>query len=43
MIDGANVFDQPLKTILEHMISWEQLLLAKRMFTQLVAYLITHI
>ena len=38
MIDGKNVFDQPLKIILEHMIIIENLQLVKRIITQLVVY-----
>ena len=36
MINGENVFDQPIKTIRLHMKTLEKLLLAKEMITQLV-------
>ena len=38
MIDGKNIFDQPLKIILEHMIIFKNLRLVKRIITQLVVY-----
>ena len=38
MIDGKNVFDQPLKIILEHIIIFENPQLVKRIIAQLVVY-----
>ena len=38
MIDRKNVFDQPLKIILEHIIIFENLQLVKRIIAQLVVY-----
>lgn len=43
MIDSRNFFDQPVKTILEHMVTLEILLIVKRMIKKVVDYLIIHI
>ena len=39
IIDGRNVFDQPIKIIQEHMQTLEKLLLVKEMITMLGVYL----
>ena len=38
MIDEKNLFDQPVKKIKEHMITFEKLQQVKKMITQLAVY-----
>ena len=38
MIDGQNIFDQPIKMIIQHVITMKRLQLVKEMIKQLVVY-----
>ena len=38
MIDGQNIFDQPMKMIKQHMITMKRLKLVKEMIKQLAVY-----
>ena len=38
MIDGQNIFDQPIKMIKQYMITMKRLQLVKEMIKQLVVY-----